>query len=82
MSILRYKPEKEADYCLNEILNKPIPNKAERRQVLNFKIIRHSKHYSERDKEGKDNKTAYDNLRYSRVSRENPQRQKHQRHDN
>ena len=98
-----------------EISNKPILNKAERRRVLNFKIIRHSKHYSERDKaeqnayywieaapglmfhhgfssvvvypfnpakSGKDNKTAYDNLRYSRVSRENPQRQKHQRHDN
>lgn len=34
-----------------EILNKPILNKAERRRVLNFKIIRRSKHYGERDKE-------------------------------
>ena len=98
-----------------EISNKPILNKAERRRVLNFKIIRHSKHYSERDKaeqnayywieaapgvmfhhgfsatviypfnpteSGKDNNTVYDKLCYSRVSRENPQRQKHQRHDN
>ena len=46
MSLLRRKLEKEADYCLK----KPILNKAERRRVLNFKIIRHSKHYSERDK--------------------------------